>query len=462
MPRNSSYERHELDVPIPVAVGLGLAIAIAIYALLFPFQNSFIGVLLYDRGITQYLAIFFAGIVGSITLLKFIKIQTEAQAIGQLWIPPNIALDDPTSRQLAKLEHNLSSSGYLLTARCSRVLKAYLESGSRKTATELALDDSSFYLSASESSYSVPKILVWAIPLLGFIGTVVGISRAVNGFSGFLEEAAAIEQIKEGIGTVTSGLAVAFDTTLLALFLSVLVMIPLVLVERSESRLLLAVDVYINERLLPKLNEVSEGIDGGALAAAVSQAIQDSLPEPEDLIAPAREYAQQAASELAKVFAAELGQVREMNEHLVQHMERANKSILKDRKEFINYIESQKITHHELVSKIQETISEINTTNSGTAKHLAEQTREITEQLQQAVNVLSGRLDSLEKCTEQVVEVARLQQSLDRSLRALQETGEFGKVLNGIQKNLGQLQPILKQLGKPRRITLVEQDERDG
>ncbi|MDY6782005.1 MAG: MotA/TolQ/ExbB proton channel family protein [Cyanobacteriota bacterium] len=459
MPRESSYERHELDVPLPVAVGLGFAIAIAIYLLLFPFQNTFIGTLLYDRGMTQYLAVLFATTVAAITCLKFIKVQGEARALGQLWAPPNVDYHDPTSRQLAKLEYNLANSGYLLSTRCSRVLKAYIESGSRKAATELAIDDSAFYLSASESSFSVPKILVWAIPLLGFIGTVIGISRAVNGFSGFLEEAAAVEQIKEGIGTVTSGLAVAFDTTLLALLLSVLVMIPLVLVERSESRLLLAVDIYINERLLPKFRDIPEGVDENAIASAVSDAIRDSLPETEDLIAPAREYAQQAAAELARIFASELSQVREMNEHLVQQMERVNKLIVKDRKEFIVYLEKQQVTHRELVGEIQSTIAEINGSNSDAAKHLAEQTQQITEQLQQAIMVLSGRLNSLEKCTEQVLEVARLQQSLDRSLRALQETGEFGQVLGGIQENLGQLQPILKQLGKPRKITLVERDD---
>ncbi|MDY7014652.1 MAG: MotA/TolQ/ExbB proton channel family protein [Cyanobacteriota bacterium] len=459
MPKESNYERHELDVSLPVAVGLGLAIAIAIYILLFPFQESFIGTLLYDRGITQYLAVFFAGIVSAIAILKFIKLQVETRALGHVWVPPNVDYNEPTSRQLAKLEYNLASAGYILSTRCSRILRAYIESGSRKTATELAIDDSAFYLSASESSYSVPKILVWAIPLLGFIGTVVGISRAVNGFSGFLEEAAAVEQIKEGIGTVTSGLAVAFDTTLLALLLSVLVMIPLVLVERSESRLLLAVDIYINERLLPKLRDVSEGIDEGALATAVSQAVRESLPEAEDLIAPAREYAQQAATELAKIFVSELSQVREMNEQLVQQMERVNKLIVKDRKEFISYLDKQQTTHRELMGGIQDTLAEINASNAGTAKQLAEQTQQITEQLEQAMAVLSGRLNSLEKCTEQVLEVARLQQNLDRSLRALQETGEFGQVLGGIQEKLGQLQPILLQLGKPRRIMLVERDE---
>jgi hypothetical protein len=82
------------------------------------------------------------------------------------------------------------------------------------------------------------------------MSTVVGISGAVTGFSDFLGGAEEIDQIKEGIGVVTSGLAIAFDTTLLALLLSVLIMIPLVAVERFESQLLLAVDIYLNDRLI--------------------------------------------------------------------------------------------------------------------------------------------------------------------------------------------------------------------
>ncbi|MBD2576885.1 MotA/TolQ/ExbB proton channel family protein [Oscillatoria sp. FACHB-1406] len=462
MSRKSSAERRELDIPTPLAIGLGALIAIAIYALLYPIQNSYLGVLLYKRGITQPIAIFFAGIVTAIVVLKFIKIQTENQALGQLWIPNNIPLNDPSSRQLAALENHLAHSGYLLTSRCSRIVRAYLESGSRKTASEFALDDSSFYLTASEAFYSVPKILVWAIPLLGFIGTVVGISQAVNGFSGFLDKAAEVEQIKEGIGTVTSGLAVAFDTTLLALFLSVLVMIPLVLVERAESRFLLAIDVYINERVLPRFVDAGEGMnDSSMIASAIARSVRESLPQPEDLIAPAREYAREAASELAKTFASEFEGFRELNERLTQNLERVGKLIIKDRKEFITYLETQKQSDLELVEKIQAAIIGINTTNSAAAEQLAEQTQQISEQLQQVTKALSNRLDSLEKCTEQVLEVARLQQNLDRSLRHLQETGQFGQTLTQIQDNLGQLKPLLKQLGKPRRITLVENDEAD-
>ena len=66
----------------------------------------------------------------------------------------------------------------------------------------------------SAKSYAVPRVMIWAIPLMGFIGTVVGISKAVAGFSGFLQTAEEIDQIKQAIGGVTTGLAIAFDTTL--------------------------------------------------------------------------------------------------------------------------------------------------------------------------------------------------------------------------------------------------------
>ncbi|MEM8779862.1 MAG: MotA/TolQ/ExbB proton channel family protein, partial [Cyanobacteria bacterium P01_G01_bin.49] len=223
-------ERKKLDVNFWLVSIIALVVAVAVYAIALSVRTTFIGVLLYERGLTQYLVIYLASIVVSLTVIKLIKLQKESIALRRSWVPQTVTFDNPHSRDLFILQKNLAKQNKLLPIRCSRVLTAYIQSGSRKTAAELSLDDSTFYLSASESSYTFPRILVWAIPLLGFIGTVIGISQAVNGFSGFLEQAGEIEQIKEGIGTVTSGLAVAFDTTLLALLLSVLVMIPLVLV----------------------------------------------------------------------------------------------------------------------------------------------------------------------------------------------------------------------------------------
>ncbi len=281
------------------------------------------------------------------TVLKFLKLKPEYRSLAKLWIAEHIPLENPGAPEVINLQERLAEDGSLIATRCSRVLDAYIKSGDRAKATEFALDDSSFYLSASESSYSVPRILVWAIPLLGFIGTVVGISKAVSGFSGFLQDAGDVEQIKEGIGTVTGGLAVAFDTTLLALLLSVLVMIPLVLIERYESSLLLGIDIFINDKLLPRLREKNRNLNEDMISQAVEDAIYQNFPTSISSNNPSNSFAENNASSLT---------------------EGLSQEIIKDRQEFMKFFaEQQQANQQVIISQMQavlEVLEEMKKQNS--------------------------------------------------------------------------------------------------
>ena len=335
-------ERQKLDVNFWLISLMGLLLFIAIYTLTLLFlRPTFVGVLLYERGFTQFLVIYLACFVVSLTVIKQIKLQQESVALRRSWVPQTVTFDNPRSRDLLTLQNNLTKQNQLLPIRCSRILGAYIQSGSRKVASELALDDSTFYLSATETSYTFPRVLVWAIPLLGFIGTVIGISQAVNGFSSFLEQAGEIEQIKEGIGTVTSGLAVAFDTTLLALLLSVLVMIPLVLVERMESRLLLRIDIYINDFVLPRFKEKGENLDYDGINQSVRQAFQDYLPNPEALIQPAEMYAKQAVENFSQSFITEIEKLQQLSGNLMEQIEKINNMSLEEKSKFLETLDQQ-------------------------------------------------------------------------------------------------------------------------
>ena len=335
-------ERQKLDVNFWLISLMGLLLFIAIYTLTLLFlRPTFVCVLLYERGFTQFLVIYLACFVVSFTVIKLIKLQQESVALRRSWVPQTVPFDNPSSRDLLTLQNNLTKQNQLLPIRCSRILGAYIQSGSRKVASELALDDSTFYLSATETSYTFPRVLVWAIPLLGFIGTVIGISQAVNGFSSFLEQAGEIEQIKEGIGTVTSGLAVAFDTTLLALLLSVLVMIPLVLVERMESRLLLRIDIYINDFVLPRFKEKGENLDYDGINQSVRQAFQDYLPNPEALIQPAEMYAKQAVENFSQSFITEIEKLQQLSGNLMEQIEKINNMSLEEKSKFLETLDQQ-------------------------------------------------------------------------------------------------------------------------
>ena len=143
---------------------------------------------------------------------------------------------------------------FLLT----RILRGLEHFSVRKNHTETAdmlKSQSEIDATMVDSSYVLIKVFIWAIPILGFIGTVLGISEAVSSFGGEMGAAADIEVIKEQLGQVTGGLSEAFDTTLVSLIFSLWVMFPTSVMQKNEEDLLNKVDEYCNEYFLKRLRE---------------------------------------------------------------------------------------------------------------------------------------------------------------------------------------------------------------
>jgi len=465
-PRSRNSKRQELEVDSRLLSAIAAVIFLVTYLVvgLIPgLRESYIGKLLYDQGSAQFVQIIvvaFTSLVIAFTALKFWVLRQEYDALGKIWIADHIPLDRPESHEVSYFQERLMKDGNLVALRCGRILKAYIKSRDRASANEFALDDSAFYLSASESSYSIPRIFIWAIPLLGFVGTVIGISGAVSGFSQVLETSGDVEAIKGGIGNVTTNLGLAFDTTLLALFLSVLIMIPLVLVERYESKLLLGIDVFINDKLLPRLRKKSEQLDPDTINQAVKGAIRENFPNPQDLIQPARTYAEHAAKSLSTGFISEISKVQDVSSQVISQVNDIRRQTNSDREEFLGFFAQQQRTNQQLVEQIKFIIEEIRGSNMAVAKDLNAQTQGISQQLENAAKVLENRVGSLELATQKMSDFQHIQQGLERSFTSLEKTAQLENVLNAVKDNLAQLQPILRQLNKPRTITIVEQDNR--
>lgn len=459
--RSINSKRQELELNPVLLLSVAAAIFIVTYiviGVLPPLRESYVGILLYERGFVQFIVVALAAIVIATSVLKYLLLRKEHEALSKIWIADHIPLEQPNAHEVDYFQQRLLKDGNLVAIRCGRILRAYIQSGDRSTANEFALDDSSFYQSVSEASYSVPRILVWAIPLLGFIGTVIGISGAVSGFTGFLENSGDVEQIKEGIGQVTSNLGLAFDTTLLALFLSVLVMIPLVLVERYESRLLLGIDVFINDKLLPRLKKNSEQLDPDTIDRAIAGAIKEYFPNPQDLIEPAQSFAEAAAQRLSTGFITEISKVQDVSSQVIAQVGEVRQQADRDRREFLDFFSQQQQTNQELVQQIRSVVAEIRSKNIAAAEDLNIQTQGISQQLERAAEILESRVGSLEVATQKMSDFQQIQQGLERSFSSLEKTAQLENVLSGVKDNLSQLRPILQQLNKPRRITLVEHD----
>jgi len=95
-------------------------------------------------------------------------------------------------------------------------------------------------------SYALPRFMIWAIPIIGFIGTVWGISNGISHFSDAMTATSSVTDVsamlKESLPLVTNSLATAFDTTLLALLLSVPLMMMMLWLEKQEEAYLIHLD----------------------------------------------------------------------------------------------------------------------------------------------------------------------------------------------------------------------------
>lgn len=96
-----------------------------------------------------------------------------------------------------------------------------------------------------DSDQSLIRYVLWAIPSVGFIGTVIGIAQSLG----------AVKQNMSGddLVMVTSALNVAFDTTLLALFLSLILMFMYHRIQERVEKFHSRSEQYVLENLINRI-----------------------------------------------------------------------------------------------------------------------------------------------------------------------------------------------------------------
>ncbi len=92
-----------------------------------------------------------------------------------------------------------------------------------------------------DSELSMIRYIAWAIPSIGFIGTVRGIGDALS---------QAHRAIQGDVSGVTEALGVAFNSTLIALLLSLVLMFVLHQLQLQQERLVLDTERYVDARLI--------------------------------------------------------------------------------------------------------------------------------------------------------------------------------------------------------------------
>lgn len=243
--------------------------------------GSYLRELFTKRSWPQFVTTFMMFWCLAVLVMKVMNLRKQRRAMLIQALPDDIA--DEINPQNLVLFHNHVANfpqplrNTFIVNRIRKALEFFYVRQNNPEVAQMITSQSEVDANKVSGSYSLVKVFLWAIPIMGFIGTVLGISGAVGGFGGVLGgEAGDMSQIKEPLLLVLGQLGVAFDTTLLALVFSILLSFPASALQNSEEDLVTDVDEYCIDNLLKRLN------DGGAAGnfssdAGLLQAIGDAI-----------------------------------------------------------------------------------------------------------------------------------------------------------------------------------------
>jgi biopolymer transport protein ExbB/TolQ len=116
-------------------------------------------------------------------------------------------------------------------------------------AAEAVRDECDFEAASMDTKLSMVRFTAWAIPAVGFVGTVRGIGAALQEAQGAMGG---------DISGVTMGLGITFNATLTALVSCIIVMFWMHQLQQYQDRLVLDSRTYVDRQLLRKLRVVSK------------------------------------------------------------------------------------------------------------------------------------------------------------------------------------------------------------
>jgi hypothetical protein len=196
--------------------------------------------------------------------LKTLKLGLQKRAMAWAVVPanPDFVLTEETARAvLERIQSLVDAPGqFLLLNRIERGLTNLHHLGQVSEVSSVLRGQAEDDENAILSSFTLVQGFVWAMPVLGFIGTAQGLAYAIGGFSGVLQgQEASLDTIKQGLLQVTSGLGTAFETTLVALVFALLIQVWMVFRQRAELQFLDLCNDYCQSHVISKLRLLSSG-----------------------------------------------------------------------------------------------------------------------------------------------------------------------------------------------------------
>ncbi len=473
--------RPSTDANVFIQILVGVVGTVALALGLFPLEGTrmdYVYAIVNERGFVQYGELFMSFMVLALMVLKARIVKNQLKVVASNPIPMDIDMSD--DEQLQNLRDSVvrrdEFSWSIILNRMDRAIALWLSTKDVGRVSTWAQSESTRDTSSSDSSYSLCRVLIWAIPIMGFIGTVMGLATAVAGF-GVLGGSADINAIKEAIGQVTVGLGVAFDTTLLALILTVFLMFPLSFIQRNEENLFVELDNYLDDMFLARLpSPEQQPIVIENLEDSIEAAFRRYIPDPDRYdevftraIDKAAGVVEEKFGALSRSYEATLrditgqlaGNIAGVGDSLQATMSGVIADLSKKEEELL--ANRRKLSEEEaqqfrgLLEGVQQSASGIVEEYRKVAGELKLAGEEGMTKSVEAAQTLASKMDEVAKLAGGIQELLHVQQSIEKSMSGIASSDEFRKTMEDLRNHLNITNDFCTRLSKPRVITLKEE-----
>ncbi len=181
----------------------------------------------------------------AILVLKALKIRAQRRALAvafaprdPMWVLNGSTADGVIASISAKVEE---AEEFMYMRRTLGVLRTMRNIGRVGDVEELLDSRAGADEAVIDSGYNPVKAFIWGIPVLGFIGTVLGLTTATGNFGKVLtdpEMKRNLEALASGLTAVLGGLDTAFVTTAEGLIAAFFLFMAQMIVKQMDERLL--------------------------------------------------------------------------------------------------------------------------------------------------------------------------------------------------------------------------------
>ncbi len=274
-----SWNKHDVERKIGLRGGrgtnaglvlpLGIAMVgtVAFFAILTLFRQTRFAAMFLERGLIPYPIVFLAFWSLGILYVKRAKAAQNRKALSHQILPEGVAfvLTSVTADRVVTAVHSIAEDPeeFMVFRRVLTALRSLKNLGRVGDVNELLRSLGERDESALQTSFATIQGFLWCIPVLGFIGTVLGLSQAIGAFGELLEDNVELVNVVQSLKGVTGGLSTAFETTLIALVIAVVLQLLVTSQRKKEELLLDDISEYCLRNIIGRLRilEMEEVID---------------------------------------------------------------------------------------------------------------------------------------------------------------------------------------------------------